>query len=60
MSKKKIKKGIASLEKQIQLHREIKLKQAKERGNLELEGYYNREITRLEGQKIEKTKKLKK
>jgi len=60
MSKKKIKKGIASLEKQIKLHKDIKLTEAREQRNLELESYYEREITRLEGQKQEKSKKLKK
>jgi len=60
MSKKKIKKGITSIEKQILLHKEIKLRETEEQGNVELESYYKKEITRLEGQKQEKSKKLKK
>ena len=60
MSKKRLKKGIASIEKQILLHKEIKLKEAREQRNFELERYYERELTRLEGQKQEKSKKLKK
>jgi len=47
MSKKKIKKGIASIEKQIKVHKDIKLKEAREQGNLELAGYYEKEISRL-------------
>jgi len=60
MSKKRIKKGIANIEKQINIHKEIKLKRAKNQRNIGLEKYYQKEITRLEEQKLEKAKKLKK
>lgn len=39
MSKKKYKKGIKSIEKQINIHKNIKLKKAVEEGNIELTGY---------------------
>lgn len=58
MSKKKYKKGINSLKNEIDIHREIKLKKALEDGNVELAGYYGKEIKRLEEQLIEKQKKL--
>ena len=41
--KKRLKKGIESLEKQIDLHGE-KLRKAEEDNNLELAGYYKKEI----------------
>ncbi|HIH91908.1 TPA: hypothetical protein HA281_03830 [Candidatus Woesearchaeota archaeon] len=41
--KKRLQKGIESIEKQIRLHEE-KLKKAEEEGNLELEEYYAKEI----------------
>ena len=41
--KKRLQKGIESIEKQIRLHEE-KLKKAEEEGNLELEEYYTKEI----------------
>ena len=37
MSKKRIKKGIANIEKQINIHKEIKLKRAKNQRNIGLE-----------------------
>ena len=58
MSKKKYKKGIESIEKQIGIHKNIKLEKALEEGNIELAGYYKKEIERLEGQLKEKEIKL--
>ena len=58
MSKKKYKKGVESIEKQIDIHRNIKLEKALEEGNVELAGYYEKEIKRLEEQLKEKEAKL--
>ncbi len=58
MSKKKYKKGIESIEKQIDIHKNIKLQRAKEEGNIELASYYEKEIKRLEEQLREKETKL--
>ncbi len=58
MNKKKYKKGIESIQKQIQIHSNIKLEKALEEGNLELAEYYKKEIKRLEEQLLEKQKKL--
>ena len=58
MSKKKYKKGIESLKKEIDIHRNVKLKKALEDDNVELTGYYEKEIKRLEGQLAEKEEKL--
>ena len=58
MSKKKYKKGIESIEKQIDVHQNIKLQNALEEGNSELAGYYEKEIKRLEEQLREKETKL--
>lgn len=41
--KKRLQRGIESLEKQINLHEE-KLKKAEEEDNIELAGYYKKEI----------------
>ena len=58
MSKKRYKKGIESIKKEIDIHKDIKLKKAKEEGNIELAGYYEKEIKRLEEQLREKELKL--
>ena len=58
MSKKKYKKGIESIEKQIDIHKNIKLQKALEEDNIELAGYYEKEIKRLEEQLKEKETKL--
>lgn len=58
MSKKKYKNGIKSLKKEIDLHRNVKLQKAIENDNIELVGYYEKEIKRLEGQLAEKEEKL--
>lgn len=57
MNKKRVKKGINSLQEQIEHHKE-KLEQAKEEGNVELEGYYQKEIFALESVKKRKEEKL--
>ena len=46
-NKKRSKKGIESLEKQIKLHQK-KLKQAKEKENIGLADYYEKEIEHFE------------
>lgn len=58
MSKKKYKKGIESIKKEIDIHRNIKLEKAKEEENIGLAGYYKKEIKRLEEQLMEKELKL--
>jgi len=58
VNKKKYKKGVESIKKQIDIHKNIKFKKAKEEGNIELAGYYEKEIKRLEEQLIEKQEKL--
>ena len=58
MSKKKFKKGIESIQKEIDIHKSVKLEKALEEGNTELAGYYEKEIKRLEEQLSEKQKKL--
>lgn len=58
MSKKKYKNGIESLKKEIDVHRNVKLQKALEDDNVELAGYYEKEIKRLEGQLAEKEEKL--
>jgi phage shock protein A len=47
--KKRLEKGIKSLEKQVEIHKQ-KLKQAVEQGNEELAGYYEKDIKRLENE----------
>ena len=51
--KKRLQKGIESLEQQIKLHEE-KLKKAEEEDNIELASYYKKEI---EAKKIDKDEK---
>ncbi|MBI1936467.1 hypothetical protein HYS31_08625 [Candidatus Woesearchaeota archaeon] len=58
MSKKKYKKGIKSIQKQIGIHANIKLQRAVHEGNTELAEYYRKEISRLEEQLREKELKL--
>jgi chemotaxis protein MotB len=58
MSKKKYKKGIESITKEIDVHKNIKLEKALEEGNIELAGYYEKEIKRLEEQLREKEEEL--
>lgn len=59
MSKKRYKKGIQSLKKQVQLHQEKKEMAMQER-NTELAAYFDKELERMHGQILEKQKKLKK
>ena len=58
MSKKKYKKGINSISKQIDIHKNLKLREALKEGNVELANYYEKEINRLEEQLREKEQKL--
>jgi|TARA_B100001971_G_C18195204_1_gene541037 hypothetical protein len=58
MSKKKYKKGIESLKKETDLHRDVKLQKVLEDDNVELAGYYEKEIKRLENQLMEKEEKI--
>ncbi len=57
--KKRLKKGIESIDKQIILHEEKK-KKAKEEGNIELEEYYGKEIGNLEETREKKKELLRK
>ena len=57
--KKRLMKGIESLEKQIQLHEE-KLRKAEEEDNIELTGYYKKEIEAKKRDKEEKERLLSK
>lgn len=54
--KKRLKKGIESLEKQLELHEE-KLRKAEEEHNFELAGYYKKEIFSKK-QDVEEKKRL--
>ncbi|MEK6943604.1 MAG: hypothetical protein AABX00_06070 [Nanoarchaeota archaeon] len=55
--KKRLQKGIESLEKQIKLHEE-KLNEAEEKDNIELAGYYKKEIEAKKKDKEEKQRIL--
>lgn len=55
--KKRLKKGIESLEEQIEYHK-LKLAEAREKDNFELEEYYQKEIQSLEIAKKRKEDKL--
>lgn len=57
--KKRLKKGIESLEKQITLHEE-KLKKAVEEDNMELAEYYKKEINSKKKDKEDKERLLRK
>ncbi len=57
--KKRLEKGIESLQKQISLHEE-KLKRAEDEGKIELAGYYEKEIEAKKKDKEKKEKFLKK
>ena len=57
--KKRLKKGIESLEKQIEIHEE-KLKKAQEEDNIELAEYYKKEINPKKRDKEEKERLLRK
>ena len=57
--KKRLKKGIESINKQIELHKE-KREKAKQDGKIELVGYYSKEIENLEETKKEKENLLEK
>jgi len=55
--KKRLQKGIESLEKQIKLHEE-KLKKAEQEDNIELANYYKKEIDAKKRDKEEKQRIL--
>ena len=57
--KKRLKKGIESIEKQIKLHEE-KLKKAEEDDNIEISQYYKKEINAKKKDKEEKERLLSK
>ena len=57
--KKRLQKGIESLDKQINLHEE-KLEKAEEDDNIELASYYRKEIESKKKDKEEKERMLKK
>ena len=57
--KKRLEKGIESIEEQIKIH-ELKLKEAEEAGEEELADYYHKDIARLEKQKEQKERKFEK
>jgi hypothetical protein len=57
--KKRLEKGIESIEEQIKRH-EAKLKEAEEAGEEELVEYYNKDIIRLKRQKEQKKEKFEK
>lgn len=57
--KKRLQKGIKSIKEQIKLHEEKK-RVAEKEGKIELAGYYNKEIERLEETKQKKEKQLEK
>lgn len=57
--KKRLQKGIESIEKQIKLHEE-KLKKAEEEDNIELAEYYKKEINAKKKDKDEKKRLLEK
>ena len=55
--KKRLEKGIGSIEEQIKLHEE-KREEARKQGKIELAGYYDKEISRLKETKQKKEKQL--
>ncbi len=55
--KKRLERGIESLQKQIEIHKE-KLKKAIEEGDEDLARYYEKDLARLEGEEIKKKDKL--
>ena len=57
--KKRLEKGIQSIEEEIKIHKE-KRDKAKEEGDLELAGYYDKEINGLEKTKERKEKQAEK
>lgn len=55
--KKRLEKGIESLNEQIRIHEEKKTEAIKE-GNIELEDYYNKELKGIKKSKVNKEKLL--
>ena len=58
MTKKRVKKSIRGIQRQIDIHKDVKLDTAVREGNTGLAGYYEKEIRRLEEQLREKQRKL--
>ncbi len=54
---KRLRKGIESIEEQILIHKE-KMKIAIEKGNIDLEGYYKKEIDNLDEAKNRKKRQI--
>ena len=54
---KRLEKGIESLQKQIEIHKE-KLKIAMEKGNQDLIKYYEKDLTNLENEEKKKREKV--
>lgn len=54
---KRLKKGIESLQEQIQIHKD-KLRKAMKEGNEELVEYYEKDLTRLENEEKKKKEHL--
>ena len=57
--KKRLAKGIESLQEQIEIHKE-KLREAIEEGDEDLASYYEKDISRLEGEKEKKKEYMRK
>ena len=57
--KKRLEKGVESLKEQIKVHEE-KREKAKAEGKFELEGYYDKEINKLEQEREKKENQLEK
>ncbi|MBS3136512.1 hypothetical protein J4401_06165 [Candidatus Woesearchaeota archaeon] len=57
--KKRLQKGIESIERQIKIHEE-KLEKSQKEGNIALAGYYEKEISAKKKDKEEKQRILKK
>ena len=56
MSKRKYRRGVISIKKQIHLHKHHKLESAWVEGNTELARYYEKEVQRLEEQLVKHTR----
>ena len=57
--KKRLEKGIESLQRQVEIHKK-KLREALEEGNAELAKYYEKDLSRLESEEKKKREKLEK
>lgn len=57
--KKRLKKGIESLQEQVEIHKD-KLKEAVEEGSKDLARYYEKDLARLENEEKKKREQLEK